>query len=83
MAKMKIKESPVEETAPAPMIIFSEQEVLKLVDFINYMYTNAKHNLDMKEAGRVREMYNDMHAHVKKVEGYILEHKRTTQKKAE
>jgi hypothetical protein len=38
----------------------------------------------MEAAGKCREMFNDMHKHVQKIEGYILEHKRTVQtKKAE
>jgi hypothetical protein len=72
------------ESAPAPMLIFSEAEVLRVVDFINYVYKNAVFNQSMEAAGKCREMFNDMHKHVQKIEGYILEHKKTTQiKKAE
>lgn len=82
MAKMDFKDKPKEDV-PAPMLIFSEAEVQKVVAFVNFVYLNADFKMNMKQATEVKQMFNDMHAHVQKIEGYILEHKRTTQKKAE
>jgi hypothetical protein len=72
-----------EKETQEPVIVFSEAEVVEVVNFINACYKKASFNGTMEEMGKMREMFNAMHAHVKKIESYIFEHKTTSSKKVE
>lgn len=78
----KLKQETAElAAAPIPSITFTEAEVQKIADFVNFMYLNFSKNMDMKTAKKVIAMFNDMHAHMEKVESYIFEFKRTVEAK--
>lgn len=83
MGKMTIKEKEPETPtqAEAPVLIFSEDEVQKVADFVNFMWANAEFKAAMPTYEKVKRMFHDMHGHVSKIEGYILEHRRTVKAK--
>ena len=54
---------------------FTESELNKVADFVNYVHQNGTFE-DCKKPAQSRKltkMFNDMHAHLKKCEAYILE----------
>lgn len=83
MAKRMVGESKeaVAETLelaskPEPVITFSESQVQKVADFINFMYLNAEFKGGMKDFKKVNTMFADMHEHVKLIESHIFELKK-------
>jgi hypothetical protein len=66
---------------PEPVLTFTEAQVQKVADFINYMYLNAEFKGGMKEFKRINQMFSDMHEHMRVIESHIFEVKRIRQAK--
>ena len=68
--------------APLPEVTFTEEEVKKVTDFVNLVYTKASFaDQSCKEAQALTNMLNDMHRHVKKIDEYIFEFRKVTKGK--
>lgn len=63
---------------------FTEAELTKIADFLNFVHQKAEFPSCAKpsEARKLTVMLNDMAAHLKKCEGYMLEIKEVKQEKA-
>lgn len=73
----KFKEEVKAEAAKEiPQITFTESDVQKVADFINYMYLNAEFKGGMKEFKKLNQMFADVHAHIKVMEAHIFEVKK-------
>lgn len=82
MGKMEVKkQEQAEQTETPPLLTFSEQEVQKVANFVNFVYLNAEFKSGMKGFKAVNDMFKDMHEHVAKIESYIFEHKKTVKMK--
>lgn len=66
---------------PLPQLTFSEAEVQRVADFINFVYLNANFSMDMKGFKAINQKFADMHNHVSKIERYIFEHKKVSEAK--
>jgi hypothetical protein len=80
MVAKKTKEEIKEEPVEVPSISFTEKEVQAVADFINYCYQKAEFKGSMTELAKVNKMFSEMHGHVSKIEGYILDYVKVIQK---
>ena len=68
-------EEPINE--PVPAISFTEDEVQRVAEFVNYAYRNVQVSSSLKdlaqEQKKLNMMFNQMHNHVTKIEQYILD----------
>jgi hypothetical protein len=80
--KMK-EEVKADAAKEIPQLTFTEADVQKVANFINYMYLNAEFKGGMKEFKNINQMFADVHAHIKVMESHIFEVKKiSTAKKA-
>jgi uncharacterized membrane protein len=61
---------------PLPTLTFTEAEVQKVANFINYVYLNAEFKSGMKGFKDLNQMFADMHTHMGKIEKHIFEFKK-------
>ena len=61
---------------------WTEAEAKRLADFINFVHVNGEFPVCKKasESRKLTMMFNDMAAHLKKVESYVLEVKQVYDK---
>lgn len=86
--KANPKEKTEEPSAPSqpsiPELTFTEEEVQKVANFVNFLYKNAKFDkVSAKDATVISNYFDYMHAHISKLESYILEFMRITNAKKE
>lgn len=63
-------------TKEEPQLTFTESQVQKVADFINFMYQNADFKGSMQVFKKVNSMFADMHEHMKMIEAHIFEVKK-------
>ena len=57
-------------------ISFTEEEVKKIVDFVNFVFKNARWDLNSKDVFEFSKLYNGVISHIKKCESHIMELKK-------
>lgn len=73
-----------DKTAPAdkmPELTFSEDELNAIIDYMNFMQTETCGTVPLTKMKQYNKLTQGMVSHIKKVESYILEVRKVTQKK--